>query len=210
MHTLSCSSFPQCVSKHFIHMLLKQMFHAREHPNSYTLMKFSMYHASSTFGEQMPNITDLRNPLFLNNLLSFSPNEQHRSIIVALRQTAQQAALYCTYVGWDQQAPAQVLIKREAPGFSVPIHAGNILLYRLIIESEPYTIIIVDLQENKQKSRAMPSCYYGNRKGSTMPTHQHTPLVRLQESLRSNQRTVNCSYSGVPLRHGGNVTGAVI
>lgn len=78
-----------------------------------------------------------------------------------------------TYVGWDQEAPAQVLVKREAPGFSVPIHAGNILLYCFIIEPEPYTIIIVDLQENKQQSRAMPSCYYGNRMGSTL-THTHT------------------------------------
>lgn len=99
MHTPSCSSFAQCVSKNFILMLLKQMFHAREHPNSYTLMKFSIYHASSTFGEQMPNITVLRKPLLLNNLLSFSPNEQHRSVIIELRQTAQQAALYLRRLG---------------------------------------------------------------------------------------------------------------
>lgn len=59
------------------------MFHAREHPNSYTLMKFSIYHASSTFGEQMPNTRVLRKPLLFNNkddLLSFPPNEQHRSV----------------------------------------------------------------------------------------------------------------------------------
>lgn len=52
-----------------------------------------------------------------------------------------------------------MLVKREAPGFSVPIHVGHILLYCLIIQPEPNTIIIVDLWENKQQraeSTAMP------------------------------------------------------
>lgn len=60
-----------------------------------------------------------------------------------------------------------MLVKREAPGFSVPIHVGHILLYCLIIQPEPNTIIIVDLWENKQQreeSTAIPpSCHYRNR-----------------------------------------------
>lgn len=52
---------------------------------------------------------------------------------------------FSTYISRDQEGPAQVLVKREAPSFSVPIHAGNVLLHCLVIESEPYTIIIVDL-----------------------------------------------------------------
>lgn len=82
-----------------------------------------------------------------------------------------------------------MLVKREAPGFSVPIHAGNVLLYCFIIEPEPYTIIIVDLQENKQQSRAQP-CHpvtmeTGGATSSLAHTHAHTHTrptpLRLQE-----------------------------
>lgn len=56
-----------------------------------------------------------------------------------------------TYISGDQEGPAQVLVKREAPSFSIAIHAGNILLHCLIVEPEPYTIIIVDLLTEKQR-----------------------------------------------------------
>lgn len=57
-----------------------------------------------------------------------------------------------TYINRDQEISAQMLVKREAPGFSVPIHVGNILLYSLIIQSEPHTIIIVDLWETSNRA----------------------------------------------------------
>lgn len=57
-----------------------------------------------------------------------------------------------TYINRDQEVSAQMLVKREAPGFSVPIHVGNILLYSLIIQSEPHTIIIVDLWETSNRA----------------------------------------------------------
>lgn len=56
-----------------------------------------------------------------------------------------------TYISWDQEGSAQVLVKREAPSFSVAIHAGNVLLHRLIVEPEPYAIIVVDLLTEKQR-----------------------------------------------------------
>lgn len=49
-----------------------------------------------------------------------------------------------------------MLVKREAPGFSVTIHVRNILLYCLIIQSQPYTIIIVDLWETSNKNEPCP------------------------------------------------------
>lgn len=57
-----------------------------------------------------------------------------------------------TYINRDQEVSPQMLVKREAPGFSVPIHTGNILLYSLIIQSEPHTIIIVDLWETSNRA----------------------------------------------------------
>ena len=48
-----------------------------------------------------------------------------------------------------------MLIKREAPGFRVTIHVRNILLYCLIVQSQPYTIVIVNLR-NKQQNEPCP------------------------------------------------------
>lgn len=63
-----------------------------------------------------------------------------------------------TYVIRDQEVPAQVLVIREAPCLSVPIHVGNVLLYSLIVEPEPHPIIIADLQgENKRECTHPPA-----------------------------------------------------
>lgn len=75
-----------------------------------------------------------------------------------------------TYVDRDQEASAQMLVKREAPGFSVPIHVWNILLYCLIIQSEPDTIIIVDLWETSNRAEPCP------------PVTANTPLARASEA----------------------------
>lgn len=70
-----------------------------------------------------------------------------------------------------------MLIKREAPGFSVTIHVRNILLYRLIIQSQPHTIIVVDLREISNKNE---------------PCLSVTPLrVERAERLQSRQITWN-------------------
>jgi hypothetical protein len=47
-----------------------------------------------------------------------------------------------------------MLVKREAPGFSVTVHVRNILLYCLLIQSQPHAIIIVDLGKKKAKELA--------------------------------------------------------
>lgn len=61
-----------------------------------------------------------------------------------------------TYVNRYQKALAKMLVKREAPGFSVTIHVRNILLYCLIIQPQPNTIIIVDLWETSNKNEPCP------------------------------------------------------
>lgn len=63
-----------------------------------------------------------------------------------------------------------MLVKREAPGFSVPIHVGNILLNCLIIQSEPDTIIIVDLWETSNRAEPCP------------PVTANTALARASEA----------------------------
>lgn len=49
-----------------------------------------------------------------------------------------------------------MLIKRKAPGFSVPVHVRNILLYGLIVQPQPYTIVIVDLRETRNRNKPCP------------------------------------------------------
>lgn len=88
-----------------------------------------------------------------------------------------------TYINRDQEVSAKMLVKREAPGFSVPIHVGNILLYSVIIQSEPHTIIIVDLWETS------------NRAEPCLPVTANRPL-------RGPQRLQNVSARvGREIRH---------
>lgn len=55
-----------------------------------------------------------------------------------------------TYINRDQKALAKMLVKRQTPGFSVTIHIRNIFPYCFIVQTQPYTIIIVDLQERNK------------------------------------------------------------
>lgn len=86
------------------------------------------------------------------NQQRWSPTEQHRHVCHYWTERLP-SRLSSTYVSWDQEGPAQVLVKWEAPGFSVAIHTGDILFYCLIIEPEPYTIIIMDLRKTSNRAK---------------------------------------------------------
>lgn len=77
-----------------------------------------------------------------------------------------------TYVNRDQKTLAKVLIKGQAPGFSVTIHVRNILLYCLIIQSQPHTIIIMDLQDISNNKPCPPVSPSGLARATGLQSRQ--------------------------------------
>lgn len=142
----ACTLFLCCA---LVEILIQKSKYMHQHSPIFGPIK----HAQCTFGEGAPK----REPQ-----TAFQTHHQNDT---SEKRTSSDRLLL-TYVGGDQKAPAQMLVKREAPGLSVPIHAGHVLLYGFVIEFEPHAIIIVDLRVrvrgggrhrgNKQQKRAQP------------------------------------------------------
>lgn len=107
MHAPSGCSLVQC--------LVKSMLHAREHPSSYALRKFSIYHASSTFVVPVPNTqSPLETLIVKSQKYSIdSLNEQHWRIAHWQTQTRCSVGLLLTSAGTSRLLPRCWLKERH-------------------------------------------------------------------------------------------------
>lgn len=107
MHAPICCSVAQRVSERFIFSVAQKDVSCKRTPQQ--LMNFSVYHASSTFGEQVPNTRNLEKPiLYTKKMISEllpQMNSAGASVIIKLGQTAQQAAFYLRRLGPGGSCP---------------------------------------------------------------------------------------------------------